>query len=280
MKNISWLITCALSTLMVSPQLSYAQEITLALKSPATAVTIDGKNTEWGENLAYHNTDNNIHYTISNDKENLYLVIKTNDAKLQNNIILAGVTFSIDTKGRNKKVYSITFPEKLVPLTNIPLNTPEQKRAFASKTNGTRKIGIKGFKKDVDENELYPGNGYRIQTALNFDDNGYLIYEEAIPLYLFHAEGADSGWSYNIMLNAVTGRLPENGQITLGNYTVQGAIVAVPAGSGPPSSSSARGGGRNSSATAAVVSSMGQMPEVEIIKASDFWGKFSLAKIQ
>lgn len=279
MKNIAWLITCALSATMVLPQLSYAQETTLALKAPPTAVKIDGINTEWGEDLAYHNADNNIHYTISNDKENLYLVIKTNDAKQQNNIIFAGVTFSIDTKGRKKRVYAVTFPEKLMPLTNTPINTPEQKRAFASKTNGTRKIGIKGFKKDIDEDELYPGNGYRIQTALNFDNNGYLIYEEAIPLYLFHADGPDSEWSYNIMLNAVTGRVPENGQITLGNYTVQGAVVAVPAGSGPPSSSSARGGGRNSSAAAsAAISNMGQMPEVEILKGSEFWGKFSLAK--
>lgn len=280
MKNIAWLITCALSAPIVLPQLSYAQETTLALKSPPTEVKIDGKNTEWGEDLAYHNSDNNIHYTISNDKENLYLVIKTNDEKQQNNIIFGGVTFSIDTKGRKKKAYTVTFPEKLVPLTNIPLNTPEQKRASASKINGNRKIGIKGFKKDIDEDELYPGNGYRIQTALNFDNNGYLIYEEAIPLYLFHADGQDnSEWSYNIMLDAVTGRLPENGQITLGNYTVQGAVVAVPAGSGPPSSSSARGGGRNSSAAAsAAISSIGQMPEVEILKGSDFWGKFSLAK--
>jgi hypothetical protein len=93
---------------------------------------------------------------------------------------------------------------------------------------------------------------------------------------LFHAEGQDnSEWSYNIMLNAVVGRLPENGQITLGNFTVQGALVAVPAGSGPPSSSSSKVS-RNSSAPAA--NNIGQMPEVELIKASEFWGKFTLAK--
>ncbi len=278
MKNIAWLVTCALCIPMVLPQPSYAQETTLALKSPATAVTIDGKNTEWGENLAYHNAENNIHYTISNDKENLYLVIKTNDTKQQNNIILAGVTFSIDTKGRKKKGYAVTFPEKLVPLTNIPLNTPEQKRVAVSKINGTRKIGIHGFKKDVDEDEIYPGNSYKIQTALNFDANGYLIYEAAIPLYLFHADGPDSEWSYNIMLNAVTGRLPANGQMTVGDVTVTGAVVAVPAGSGPPSSSSGRGGSRNSSASASAASGMSQIPEVEILKGSDFWGKFSLTK--
>lgn len=278
MKNIARIITCALSAPIILSQFSYAQETTLALKPPPAAVTIDGKNTEWGDNLAYHNTENNIHYAISNDKEYLYLVIKTNDEKQLNNILFGGVTFSIDTKGRKKKAYSVTFPQKLAPLTNVPLNTPEQKRAFATKTNGSRKISVNGFKKDVDENELYPGNAYRIQTALNFDDKGYLIYEEAIPLYLFHAEGQDnSEWSYNIMLNAVVGRLPENGQITLGNFTVQGALVAVPAGSGPPSSSSSKVS-RNSSASATATNTIGQMPEVELTKAIEFWGKLSLSK--
>ncbi len=252
----------------------------IALKTPSTNIVVDGYNKEWGDNLAYHDTENNIHYTISNDKEYVYLFIKTNDEKQLNNILFGGITFSIDTKGRKKKAYSVTFPQKLAPLTNVPLNTPEQKRAFASKTNGSRKIVVDGFKKDVDENELYPGNAYRIQTALNFDEKGYLIYEEAIPLYLFHAEGQDnSEWSYNIMLNAVVGRLPENGQITLGNFTVQGTLVAVPAGSGPPSSSSSRGGSRNSSGSAPATN-VGQMPEVELTKASDFWGKFTLAKAQ
>lgn len=278
MKNIAWLITCALSTLMVLPQISYAQEITLALKSPPTAVTIDGKNKEWGDKLAYHDTENNLYYTISNDKENLYLVIKTNDPKQQNSIILTGVTFSIDTKGRKKKSYSVTFPQKLTPLTNIPLNTSEQKQAFASKTNGTRKITVSGFKKDVDETEFYPGNGYRIETALNFDENGYLIYEEAIPLYLFHAEGADSEWSYSIKLNEVTSRLPARSQITLGNFVGASAVAATPAGdTPPPTSSGGRGGGRNSSGGSGM-SGMSSQAEAEIIKASEFWGKFSLSK--
>jgi hypothetical protein len=96
----------------------------IALKAPPTKIVIDGKNEEWGNDLAYHDTENNIHYTISNDKEYLYLVIKANDEKQLNNILFGGVTFSIDTKGRKKKAYSVTFPQKLAPLTNVPLNTP------------------------------------------------------------------------------------------------------------------------------------------------------------
>ncbi|RZA04018.1 MAG: hypothetical protein EOP47_00440 [Sphingobacteriaceae bacterium] len=253
---------------------------TITLKAPPANIVIDGNNKEWGD-MSYHNSDNNLHYTISNDKDNLYLVIKTNDERQLNNILLSGVTFSIDTKGRKKTTYEVTFPVKgLLSTKNSSFKTLEEKRVVAKATQ-LRKIAIDGFK-DIDEDQLHIANTYKIQTALNFDDNGYLIYEEAIPLALFKAEGlANSEWAYNIKLNAVTTIMLPNSQATIGNVTVKTAVVAVPAGSGPPTSASIQAAMNNSSYSAnAASSAFNNIParEVEIVKASDFWGKFSLAK--
>jgi hypothetical protein len=253
----------------------------LALKTSPTNIAIDGNNKEWGNDLEYYNTTKNIHYTISNDKEKLYLVIKTNDASQLTNILLSGVTFSIDTKGRKKRTQTVTFPVQEIAITeSVPLNTLEQKRELAKSTR-LKKIEVKGFK-DIDEGQMYNGNPYKIQTAVNVDDNGYLIYEEAIPLALFQADELANEWAYNIKLNPVTARLQPNSQTTVGTATVSSVIVAVPAGSGPPSNAAVKAATRNNSYTQNNMASSAAMNiparDVEIARASDFWGKFSLAK--
>lgn len=277
MKKKNTPILYAICVQLLLSGICYAQENALALKAPTTTVTIDGVNKEWGDDMVNYNADKNLHYTISNDKDNLYLVIKTNDKRQLNNILLSGITFSIDTKGRKKSTYAVTFPVKdHVTTNNSYFETLVEKRTMALATK-LRKTGVKGFK-DIDEDEIYAGNIYKIQTALNFDDNGYLVYEEAIPLALFKAEElANNEWAYNIKLNAVSALLPANGQTTVGNVTVTSAIVAVPAGSGPPSSIA------NRNSMQANINSIAQNMgprEAEVVKAIDFWGKFTLAKAQ
>jgi hypothetical protein len=265
MNSISARLLCATAIILLSAK-SQAQN--LALKTPKNPVIIDGDSKEWGDSLAYYNVEKDIHYTIANDKENLYLVVKTNDLQQQNSILLSGVTFSVDPKGRKKAVYSITFPLKGSINTNSDANTLEGKREIASSTK-SKKIGIKGFK-DINEDQLNTDNAYKIKIALNFDDEGYLVYEEAIPLALFHADGlANNEWSYNIKLNAVVVNALANGQTSPKTGTVTSVVTAVRG-----SDLQAYEAMRSSSPRP----SYGAPPEVEISKASDFWGKLKLAQ--
>jgi hypothetical protein len=241
----------------------------LALKAPKNPIIIDGDSKEWGDSLVYYNAEKDIHYTIANDKDNLYLVVKTNDIQQQNSILLSGVTFSIDPKGRKKPVYSITFPLKGSINTNSDANTLEGKREIASSTR-LKKIAAKGFK-DINEDQLNTDNAYKIHTALNFDDEGYLVYEEAIPLTLFHADGlANNEWSYNIKLNAVVVSVSANGQTSPKPGSVTSVVTAVRG-----SDLQAYEAMRSSSSPRP---SYGAPPDIEVSKASDFWGNFKLAQ--
>src|ERR1700744_3894047 len=87
-----------------------AQATTLALKAPAKDVTVDGLITEWGDSLSYYNTEKKIRYSISNDKTNLYLVVKTKDPAQENDIMAGGLTFTIDPKGKKKNAFNTTYP--------------------------------------------------------------------------------------------------------------------------------------------------------------------------
>ena len=289
MKTLRLYLLCTTGALLIQ-LVSYAQETSLSLKLPTTEVTIDGSNKEWGDDLSYYNTDKKVHYTIANDNVNIYLVVKTDDPVQQANILSSGLTFSIDTKGRKRSTYSTTFPLKKSVNTNSVDNILKEKKLIADLIQ-IRKIGIKGFK-DIDDDQLNFENIYGIKVDIDFDDKGYLIYEEAIPLELFHADGLTANeWSYNIKLNEVKQLMNIDEAVKMGYVTVKTAVVAVPAGSGPPSRSAVEDAMRSSSSRQSSISassipvssnpgsSAGIPPrEIELTKPIDFWGKFKLSQ--
>lgn len=283
-------ILCAACLLSICSKVSYAQENTIALKSPATKVAIDGNNMEWGNDLEYYNAARNVHYTIANDKTNIYLVIKTDDPTQQAAILSSGVTFSIDTKGRKRSTYSVTFPLKGVENTNALDKTLKEKKLMADLAP-LRKFEVKGFK-DMGE-ELNYENPFGIKTDIDIDDKGFLIYEETIPLELFHAgEFIANEWSYNIKFNGIKQLMNIEDAVKMGYAKVKTVVVAVPAGSGPPSRGAIEDAIRGSVSRQSSVPAGSTFPpssqasvnmpprEIEISKPFDFWGKFTLAKIQ
>jgi len=256
----------------------------IALKTSPTNIAIDGNNKEWGDDLTYFNAQKNLHYTIANDNTNLYLVIKTDDPVQQLNILSSGITFSIDPKGRKRSTYSTTFPLKGLENTNGLNKTLEEKKLMADIAQ-LSKIEVQGFK-DIGDSQINFENTFDIKIDIDIDDKGFLIYEEAIPLNLFHAnEFAAGEWSYNIKLNGVKQLMNIEEAVKMGYAKVKTVVVAVPAGSGPPSrgaiEDAIRGSSSRQSSIAPIPSGMSMSiapREIEVTKPIDFWGKFTLAK--
>ena len=250
---------CALALQIISAGAIFAQEIILSLNPPSTAVIIDGKNTEWGDSLAYYNSESKLNYAIANDKQNIYLVIKTNDLVKQHYILSSGVTFSIDTKGRSKKsTFSVTFPKSVPEEMRRSAPTLAENKQKVS-TLSFRKIAVKGFK-DITDDEISLPNVFDIKVAVNFDNKGYMVYEEAIPLELFNAgELTKSEWSFNIKLNPPA--KPES-------------MVSEISTAGLPSFAGGRGNGRSGGSRGAG----GNRPNIEEQKPIDFWGKLKLSQ--
>lgn len=257
---------CAIGMQIISVGTVLAQETAIALKSPSTAVTIDGNNTEWGDSLAYYNAESKLNYTIANDKDNLYLVLKTNDLAKQNYILSSGVTFGIDSKGRSKKSgFAVTFPESGQEAMKRGIPTLEENTLRAGLLS-FRKISVKGFK-DIVDDDIAVSNAFGIKIAIGFDNKGYMIYEEAIPLELFHAgELAKGEWTFNIKLNPPV--KPEMNSM--------GSEIST---AGVPGFAS--GGGRNGRAARVSPAGSRSQPkpgEMEEQKPIDFWGRLKLAQ--
>jgi len=94
---------------------AFAQKIpnkqVISVRAPEN-VKIDGKPTEWGDQLQAFNTATEIFYTIANDDENLYLIVQSKDQNIMRRIINGGITLAIqktDKKSDNGAA-RIKFP--------------------------------------------------------------------------------------------------------------------------------------------------------------------------
>lgn len=259
--NFSYSI-CTGLVLIFSAGICNAQ--TLNLKAAPQAVTIDGDAKEWGDSLDYTNSATKLNYTLANDKDNLYLVIKTKAKNMQTDILGGGVTLSIDAKGRKRSTYAVTFPIGEDDPKGY-INMDAQQTILMVQYIKLKKIKVDGFS-DINDPQIANDNPNGIKVAMTYDANGYLIYEEAVPLKLFHAANlADKEWAFNIKLNGL------QKQVKLESNVINQELIDMPASGGRK--------GKNTAAQPSNVSPFQDKPQiVQLTPSLDFWGKFNLAK--
>lgn len=209
---------------LFSSVVSIAQKIPnvqqISLRAPAN-IKIDGKTTEWGNKFQAYNHATDIFYTISNDDENIYLMIHAIDPDVLTKITNSGIVFRINTSGKksDENVVSVTYPIFDVRYGNKPyimfdnMAQPHAQRE-ASERNPDSLSKVANTK--LHDNEKYilikgmPGidtllsvfnrDGIRAKEA--FDSTMAYTYELAVPLkYInFKTEGASSKFFYHILL--------------------------------------------------------------------------------
>ena len=260
MKTIYFYFAC-LIVQFFSISISNAQTINLKL-APAS-IAIDGSVKEWGNNLNYTNDKAKISYTLSNDKNNLYLVVKTKDIRQQRNIIGSGITLNIDTKGRKKHSAMVTFPiiNKDDGTELMSMDTVQIKKEL--ELTKYREIHTEGFiNSDPDG----------IQAVMGYD-NGYLVYEEAIPLKLFPTDDTANEWAFNIQINGLEKKqhiLKIVVAVARETSTMTGSSSRPPTYTGTLDPSTLTADSNNSTSTETRI--------IHLTATTDFWGKFTLAK--
>jgi hypothetical protein len=256
-----------------------------------TKVKIDARIDEWGDMLRADNKTTDIFYTVANDDKNLYLIIKSTNQMINNKILAGGINFTINTtaKKKDKDAFVVTFP--LVDAKNLrnmvmqrmgggPGAGPQQMDSAKiasmrkSAVAAAKEIKLVGFK-DIADSVVSIYNEYGIKAALDYDRNGNLVSELAIPLkYL----GDFKEMAYNIKLNGlnINAMFPGAGAMFGGGMPGGGGggnVVVVRAGGG---GDNIRMGGDGGGRPPAGMPSMSDMQNM--ISPTDFWGKYVLAK--
>ena len=186
--------------------ISFAGNIVLHHK---TIIDIDGKNKEWSSPLPNYDKNTGINYSVANDVNNLYFILRITDVSTIKQITQNGLEIWINKYGKKKKITGVTFP--------LPMKTMEvQKRDRPAEQQGESpemrpKMGQEmnpGIKPEMNRkgplpnkelmltgflinNGIQPVLGCRVRAAAAIDDSGCLIYELAVPFNTFYKEKLD-----------------------------------------------------------------------------------------
>lgn len=236
-------------------------------------VKIDGKLNEWQDTLQAFNRTVFLGYTIANDEKNLYMAIKSSDQVNSNKILAGGITCSVNTEGKkkDKDAFIVTFPVVNTSparqtaqrgpggqrsagqgqMQGLDANTVARRRQQLSQF---REIKVSGFK-EITDTLISIYNEYGIKVAADYDNEGSLIYELAVPLRLLNMTSDSKGEiAYNIKVN---GR-----QFAMRGFNGGNVVTG--------SSGDFRGGGFSGARG-------GSGSSVSMFDAVDFWGKYFLA---
>lgn len=248
-----------------------------SLKAAPAKVIIDGSLAEWGDSLNFTNPETQMHYTLANDKENLYLVVKTDDPVQQHAIIANGLTLGIDTRGHKKKSYTVLFPYQEDD-TKFDINPTDQEKKQAITELKLKRIQAEGFK-DVEVDVFTQENLYGVRAAINYDEHGNLTYEEQIPLKLFHTDiNPKTEWAFNIKLNhpEPTDKKPADGEKAEAPTGGRGGRGGMGGGGrGGMGGGGRHGGGMGGGGRGGYDGSAGNQASAP--KGVDFWAKYTLA---
>ncbi|MBB6129678.1 hypothetical protein [Mucilaginibacter lappiensis] len=290
MKKIAphFILACTIQLITVGiAHAQTAKNAQTTLKAPSGPVTVDGDLKDWGDSLRYFNDEKKINYTLANDQTMLYAAIRISDRMDQIRTLNAGITLSIDTKGKKKESFSLTFPlaDPGTPPTFGKRDNPtgditqeDRDELMQERVTKLRNIKVVGFK-DIEGDMITTSNTYGIKAAINYDAQGNLVYEMAIPLQFFHAEDITKNeWAFNFKINGLQrakGDGAENPDHQSGGFGGGGGGRGGRGGGGGGMGGGGRGGRGGRGGTGAGGAESGRS---EMAKSTDFWEKFYLAK--
>ena len=216
---------------------------TTSLHAPAT-VKIDGKATEWNDQLQAYNTNTNIYYSIANDANNLYITFRATDQVIMRKIINNSFTFIINNLA-DKTPLIISLPIFSASDKNDLSRTLYNKKGFNTddvikstdslvlmmnqKLEKGKEIKLSGFN-GITDPAISVYNEYGIKSKGLFDSNKALTYELAIPRKYINL--TSNKLNYTIRLNGleentdknVTVQTSPDGQATISTNSVTGSI--------------------------------------------------------
>jgi hypothetical protein len=197
---------------------SCTHEIYNTLQWQSKKVTTDGRIPEWSNPLLLYDTKSKINYTISNDRQNLYVCMKISDEISQIKILQSGMEFRIDTLGKKKLPIAFIFPIAGQQVLQKGKSAEKDKKGFSEdlyrsamkqeQISQTKNAQVIGFKPPLGGFLSLLNTTSGISAAINMDSLGIMYYESIIPFSTFYKNeitAADTNkiFNFEIKVNAL-----------------------------------------------------------------------------
>lgn len=243
-------------------------------------ILVDGNDSDWIKPLIYTDTKEKFSYSVTNDKDNLYILMSTSNEQTQQKILEGGMTVWINKQGEKSEegAAGIAFPTGSRSMEEgIMRGRPELHSEKKMMLAELKDYILMGFSKErtVENYDYGKTNDEGVEVRINFNSTGELVYEALVPLNAVYSKNnlhSYSGRSIAVGFY-IEGLLPQQGSrrgsgggggVSIGGGFGMGSFggsgVGVSIGSG--SLGRIGGGGRNQ----------------QINKQTKVWKEITLAK--
>jgi len=253
-----------------------------------SAVTIDGELNEWPQPLAFSSNGGRLQYSITNDRENVYVSLLARDEITALRILRSGITIYIDPEAGESKKMSLAFPIGVATQPGDNKmgsgNLADLKEYRLELLLQTTVFNTTGFNNM--ENRMYDlTDKSRMRLALkSFATNG-LSYEAAIPLkYIFGNVTASQLLTHNLSVGVFINGMGNRTNSYRGQGNESGGYTGGMRGGGGQRGGGGRGMGsggggnyRRSNGNENNEEQSGSRENAGLIKDDIAWYKFKLA---
>lgn len=229
MKILRFSANILLGILIVLLLSGFSKKKVYQCKSQKSNVEVNEFNIIW-EGEYHFDTKSQMHYGLTNDNHYLYVGMKTSNETLKGKIMMAGLTFWIDTNARGKEKLGLMFPLQQKP---DPGNMRNRNRDSQGREKERKKnpADIKKFNEryinNLDlmdmigfggETELSTSSNINkegISAILHIDSTDFMYYFACIPLELIfnrpddYLKNPDNQFSFAFKTNEL--EMPSNG---------------------------------------------------------------------
>lgn len=176
-------------------------EAPVAAKFQSQPLYIDGSDNDWVKPLPYAIKSENVSYSISNDRQNLYVLLTTASRQEQQKIIEGGMSVWVNTKGDKSNGDAVGIGYPLDERNDRERNLMEEAQPQRYQKNkpvtlaDKRTYALYGFGGDTSIHRYSYGDSNSVGVIMRLDYNktGEMVYEMSIPLqalYPDHVAGA------------------------------------------------------------------------------------------
>ncbi|HEY6902545.1 MAG TPA: hypothetical protein VI233_17930 [Puia sp.] len=251
-------------------------------------LTIDGSDKDWPKSLPYSVKSEQINYSVTNDGENLYILMSTKSAQEAQKIVQGGMTVWVNPKADKNIGGSIGIGYPLDSRNNRDQTLMEEARPDKYKNHrpstleDKKEYALYGFDNGSQAIPTYTygdTNTQNIQMRMDYNDAGDLVYEAAIPLTVLYP-GHNTSSSYasrTVAVGFVIEGLPPGSNVPRGSG---GGGPTVGVGGGVGFGSFGSGGGLGISIGTGSLIGGGGGGRRQLFRQSEVWQTVQLSNVQ
>ena len=175
-----------LAVFALAVQLSAQSDVSKS-KFKTGEIRIDGNDKDWATPLSFYDDNTGFRYSVSNDKQNIYLIFTVDDQRKMMKLMKAGWTIDLSSKEKKRK-FNASLNFQGVPHlgqgyqrgSSEQENRAEVNLIIKDYTSQLPDVLLHGFQSGVSELKLNSRKDIQLGIGANFTQN--LVYEIAIPL--------------------------------------------------------------------------------------------------